>query len=253
MDILPRTEHPHPRLKCKVALSAGHTCCAVLMWVLVHHTSVGQCFTIENGCAGVNAALMVNNSELRALYTLYSRLDISWLHPVPYHTVLEKRSSFALLSVQLWRLLLDGCVLDPHATLTDVDRIAKHCCMPPPAVASRRKQVLTTPNYAGVWDVQLPDHSPYRVRQLLRNRFMLPVSALCPWLPCCLVQRSMSNRMCWPAGDSVSRVLQHSSTLRVCQIQHASWDCKKGEQAHCGPAAATAGRTPSKADANARG
>lgn len=110
---------------------------------------------------------MVNNSELRALYTLYTRLDISWLHPSPYHTVVEKRSSFALLSVQLWRLLLDGCVLDPHATLADADSMAQRCCMPPPEVASRRQHVLASPNYSGVWNVPVPQHSPYRVRQRL--------------------------------------------------------------------------------------
>eukprot|EP00892_Ulva_mutabilis_P010921 jgi/Ulvmu1/8200/UM041_0009.1 len=111
---------------------------------------------------GVEAALMVNNSELRALYALYSQLDIPWLHPTPYHTTLEKRSSFALLAVQLWRLMLDGCVLDAHATLVDVDRICKRCCKPPPVVAARRRRVLSTPNYAGVWEVEVADHSPYR-------------------------------------------------------------------------------------------
>lgn len=166
--------------------------------MLVHHTNVLQCSTIDNGCTGVNASLMVNNSELRALYTIYSRLDISWLHPTPYHTVLEKRSSFALLSVQLWRLLLDGCALDPHATLADVDRIATQCCMPPPDVASRRKQVLTTPNYSGVWDPQIPDHSPYRVSPQRMKAFVLPESPLCPWLSCCSMQHSMSsNHMFW--------------------------------------------------------
>lgn len=115
--------------------------------------------------AEVEAALMMNNSELRALYALYSQLDITWLHPTPYHTSLEKRSSFALLSVQLWRLLLDGCVLDAHATLVDADTICKRSCRPPPVVATRRRKVLGTPNYGGVWEVTCAAHTPYRVSQ----------------------------------------------------------------------------------------
>ena len=109
---------------------------------------------------------MCNNSELRALYDLYSQQDIPWLHDSEYHATLERRCSFGMLSMQFWLMMLDGCVLSPLLPLSAVNAILQQCCQPPPAILGRRREVLQSPNYPGVWTFGLPEHSPYQARPL---------------------------------------------------------------------------------------
>jgi hypothetical protein len=112
---------------------------------------------------GVEHVLMCNNSELRALYDLYCQQDIPWMHYTEYHKNLEKRPSFGMLSMQFWIMMIDGCVLSPMLPLSTVNSILKQCCKAPAAILERRKAVLQSPSYPGVWTYDLPDHSPYQV------------------------------------------------------------------------------------------
>lgn len=105
---------------------------------------------------------MCNNSEIRALYDLYSQQDVPWMQDENYSTVLEKRCSFGMLSMHFWQLMIDGCVLDPLLPLCTVNSILKQCCTAPAIVLERRKTVQQSPDYHGVWTFDLPDHSPYR-------------------------------------------------------------------------------------------
>lgn len=105
---------------------------------------------------------MCNNSELRALYDLYSQQDIPWIHDAEYHNTLERRSSFGMLSMQFWLMMIDGCVLSTILPLSAVNSILKQCCKAPAAIVERRKTVLQSSNYPGVWTFDLPDHSPYQ-------------------------------------------------------------------------------------------
>jgi hypothetical protein len=107
---------------------------------------------------------MCNNSELRALYDLYSQRDIPWMHDDEYHNTLERRCSFGLLSMQFWLMMIDGCVLSPVLPLSAVNGVLKQCCRAPAIVLQRRNAVLQSPNYHGVWTFDLPDHSPYQAR-----------------------------------------------------------------------------------------
>lgn len=109
---------------------------------------------------------MCNNSELRALYDLYSQQDIPWIHDSEYHATLERRSSFGMLSMQFWLMMIDGCILSPILSLSQVNAILKQCCKAPAAILERRRAVLQSANYYGVWTFDLPDHSPYRARSV---------------------------------------------------------------------------------------
>jgi hypothetical protein len=106
---------------------------------------------------------MCNNSELRALYDLYSQQDIPWIHDINYHNNLEKRPCFGMLSMQFWLMMIDACVLSPILPLSKVNSVLKQCCKAPEAILERRKRMLQSASYPGVWTFDLPDHSPYQV------------------------------------------------------------------------------------------
>jgi hypothetical protein len=106
---------------------------------------------------------MCNNSELRALYDLYAQQDVPWIHDTEYHNNLKKRPCFGMLSMQFWLMMINGSVLCPILPLSKVSSILRQCCRAPPAILQRRKEVLQSASYRGVWTFDVPEHSPYQV------------------------------------------------------------------------------------------
>lgn len=121
---------------------------------------------------------MCNNSELRALYDLYSQLDIPWMHDTDYHNTLEKRCSFGLLSMQFWLMMIDGRVLSSSLPLSEVNRILRLSCRAPAVILERRRRVLQSSNYPGVWTFKLPDHSPYQASSMKLHQNNLPLQSV---------------------------------------------------------------------------
>jgi hypothetical protein len=170
-----RMKSSHPLLPKVRAPRTGHDLVSHVKHIhKCKSKSIGMTQTIQSGnsacyVAGVEHVLMCNNSELRTLYDVYSQLQVPWIHSSDYHTVLEKRCNFGLLSMQFWRMLHDGCILSAQMSLSVVNSILRRCCVAPAAIVERRRRVHQSICYPGVWTFNLPDHSPYRARSLIHS------------------------------------------------------------------------------------
>ena len=139
------------------------------------YTTQSETESCNGRCAGIATILMCYNTELRALYDLYSAKDVLWLHDASYSRAKDQRPCFGLLSLQFWQLMRDAYLLTSSCTLSDVNSVLHKACLPPPEVLSRRGVVLKSDNASGVWTFGVPLHSPFLVRGevFFKNKLLL--------------------------------------------------------------------------------
>lgn len=113
--------------------------------------------------AGLRNALLLNNSQLRALYDACARQTTCWHHNGSYSGKLDARLAFGLLSFQFWKLLADCRLRFAELPLCSINAILQKACSAPDMVAQRRRAVLETDDAYGVWTMSVPPQSPFRV------------------------------------------------------------------------------------------
>lgn len=190
--------------------------------------------TISARDAGLCNVFMTYNTELRQLYDKYTATDLPWLHNGSYTRCLETRACFGLLSMQLWQMAYDAGLVCLELPMALLNAAMCTACAPAADVAAHRAQASAGEFFRGVWALNVPDHSPFRVRML-----HYPGIAM-EHRPCivCWTQ-NVEDMAVVCAGAHVSRVLQCIDQAGTSALLRCAWHQRAcADTRDCSPVAA---------------
>lgn len=171
----PAATRRRPAGKRAGCAASGQGCAAHLMLALRTFTRSGSdnlqrsrhTVALTSACgAGLCNVFMTFNTELRQLYDTYAALDLPWLHDGGYTRQLEARACFGLISMQVWQMAYDVGLVSLEVPMASADAAMRSACAPPADIAAHRADARTGEHFRGVWTLDVPAHSPFRVRIL---------------------------------------------------------------------------------------